>query len=110
MFDEDVDHFMVDIKGGTTVMPAATAMQGTVQWMAPECFKSEGYGTPVDVYSFGVVMWELICCYIPWSHDEYYQFSMRVMVAVTKGERPPLTEKELEHVPPEFVDLIVRSA
>jgi serine/threonine protein kinase len=106
MFDEDVDHFMVDMKGGTTVMPAATAMQGTVQWMAPECFKSEGYGTPVDVYSFGVVMWELISCYIPWSHDENFAFMHKIMIAVKLGQRPPLSEDELVYVPPEFVDLM----
>ena len=52
---------------------AATAMQGTVQWMAPEVLRGQSYGLSADVYSFGVVLWEILVRQQPFAHLNHFQ-------------------------------------
>ena len=81
-----------------------TAWQGTAAWMAPEVMGMV-YGPSVDVFSFGVVMWELLTSRIPWAGSGY-SFSHQILKAVVRGERPVVTEEDLEHVPAGYVALM----
>jgi serine/threonine protein kinase len=78
-----------------------TRGQGTVNYMAPEVL-NEQYGAKADVYSFAIVMWELTTCRTPWKGKDH------IILAVNKGERPVVTDAELEHAPPRFVRLMKR--
>ena len=69
--------------------------------MAPEVV-NEQYGAKADVYSFAIVMWELTTCRTPWKGKDH------IILAVCKGERPVVTDAELEHAPPRFVRLMKR--
>lgn len=42
-------------------------MAGTLNWLAPEVLKEEGYFESSDVYSFGLVIWEMLTNQIPYS-------------------------------------------
>lgn len=51
---------------------AATAMQGTVFWMAPEVINPQGklYNFKIDIWSVGCVVLEMWAGTRPWSGDE----------------------------------------
>ena len=84
---------------------SATKLQGTLQWMAPEVVDG-GYDNKVDVFSFGIVMWEILTCRVPWENDERISFPNFVLVAMSEGQRPMVTEADLEQAPGEFVELM----
>ncbi|EJU01053.1 Pkinase-domain-containing protein [Dacryopinax primogenitus] len=69
----------------------ATLMTGSIPWMAPEMFMSqgEGYGAKVDIWSIGCVFLEMWAGERPWSQDELYQVMYKVM---TTKSAPPVPE------------------
>jgi len=59
---------------------AATAMQGTVFWMAPEVVNPQGkvYGFKVDIWSVGCVVLEMWAGFRPWQGDEMFAVMFKV--------------------------------
>ena len=45
----------------------------------------------VQIYSFAVIMWEALELRGPWDEPQYTKYSYRLMDAVERGERPPIT-------------------
>ncbi|GLI62415.1 hypothetical protein VaNZ11_005024, partial [Volvox africanus] len=66
-----------------------TPDQGSVAYMAPECFNTDigGLGPKTDIYSFGVLLWELLSGEYPWMGESNVQIIYKVAI---KGERLPL--------------------
>jgi mitogen-activated protein kinase kinase kinase len=66
---------------------AATAMQGTVFWMAPEVINPQGkiYNTKIDIWSVGCVVLEMWAGMRPWSGDEM----VAVMFKLGSFKLPP---------------------
>ncbi|GIL59077.1 hypothetical protein Vafri_14033 [Volvox africanus] len=52
-----------------------TPDQGSVAYMAPECFNTDigGLGPKTDIYSFGVLLWELLSGEYPWMGESNVQ-------------------------------------
>jgi serine/threonine protein kinase len=66
---------------------AATAMQGTVFWMAPEVVNPQGkaYNFKIDIWSVGCVILEMWAGSRPWRGDE----AVAVMFKLYKEKQPP---------------------
>ncbi|KAF9076192.1 hypothetical protein BDP27DRAFT_1414728 [Rhodocollybia butyracea] len=66
---------------------AATAMQGTVFWMAPEVINPQGkvYNAKIDIWSVGCVVLEMWAGMRPWSGDEM----VAVMFKLWSSKLPP---------------------
>ncbi|OIV92915.1 hypothetical protein TanjilG_00092 [Lupinus angustifolius] len=48
-------------------------VQGTIGYIAPECFHTGKATCESDVYGFGAVLLEVVCCQRPWTSNEGYQ-------------------------------------
>ncbi|KAJ4486026.1 MAP kinase [Lentinula aciculospora] len=72
-----------DVLGGG----AATAMQGTVFWMAPEVINPQGkvYNSKIDIWSVGCVVLEMWAGMRPWNGDEM----VAVMFKLASSKLPP---------------------
>ncbi|KAJ3918295.1 MAP kinase [Lentinula edodes] len=66
---------------------AATAMQGTVFWMAPEVINPQGkvYNSKIDIWSVGCVVLEMWAGMRPWNGDEM----VAVMFKLASSKLPP---------------------
>ncbi|KAJ3763050.1 MAP kinase [Lentinula raphanica] len=66
---------------------AATAMQGTVFWMAPEVINPQGkvYNSKIDIWSVGCVVLEMWAGMRPWNGDEM----VAVMFKLASSKSPP---------------------
>ncbi|KIK70895.1 hypothetical protein GYMLUDRAFT_301387 [Collybiopsis luxurians FD-317 M1] len=66
---------------------AATAMQGTVFWMAPEVINPQGkvYNSKIDIWSVGCVVLEMWAGMRPWNGDEM----VAVMFKLWSSKLPP---------------------
>lgn len=62
---------------------AATALQGTVFWMAPEVVNPQGksYNNKVDIWSVGCVVLEMWAGMRPWQGDELVAVMFKVSCA-----------------------------
>mmetsp|Transcript_24577 Transcript_24577/g.38321 ORF Transcript_24577/g.38321 Transcript_24577/m.38321 type:complete len:730 (-) Transcript_24577:176-2365(-) len=92
-------------------------IEGSIPWMAPECFRSEEYTEKADVYSFGVILWELVTAQVPWSDLSHWSITYQVGMAGKRLAIPdnvPKTAKKMmqscfENDPaarPSFSDLL----
>ncbi|KAJ7592704.1 kinase-like domain-containing protein [Mycena floridula] len=66
---------------------AATAMQGTVFWMAPEVVNPQGkvYNSKIDIWSVGCIVLEMWTGMRPWMGDEL----VTVMFKLYRMKQPP---------------------
>ncbi|KAJ3987680.1 MAP kinase [Lentinula detonsa] len=66
---------------------AATAMQGSVFWMAPEVINPQGkiYNSKIDIWSVGCVVLEMWAGMRPWNGDEM----VAVMFKLASSKLPP---------------------
>jgi len=75
------------------------SMQGSVFWMAPEVFRSQGqgYSGKVDIWSLGCVVLEMFSARRPWSKEE-------VISAIYKlgslNQAPPIPEEVSSRISP----------
>uniref|UniRef100_A0A0W0FGM3 Putative kinase-like protein n=1 Tax=Moniliophthora roreri TaxID=221103 RepID=A0A0W0FGM3_MONRR len=71
----------------TEDFPAATLLQGTVFWMAPEVVNLQGtqYSVKVDIWSVGCMVLEMLAGTQPWTGDEM----LAVMFKLYQEKVPP---------------------
>ncbi|GFR47589.1 hypothetical protein Agub_g9322, partial [Astrephomene gubernaculifera] len=71
-----------------TYLSTRTPDQGSVAYMAPECFNTDigGLGPKTDVYSFGVLLWELLSGEYPWRGESNVRIIY--MVAIDNQHLP----------------------
>jgi len=63
---------------------APMVIEGSIPWMAPECFRNESYTEKADIYSFGVILWELLTGQPPWKSMSPWAITFQVGL---KGRR-----------------------
>eukprot|EP00750_Incisomonas_marina_P021643 INCI4607.1.p1 GENE.INCI4607.1~~INCI4607.1.p1 ORF type:complete len:702 (-),score=75.12 INCI4607.1:1396-3501(-) len=94
--------FGISVTNSTGNSGSDTGIVGTVEYMAPECFRSElGSAStempvkdplaklrPIDVYAFGCIAWELFAQRQIW--DNFVNNRDGIVQAVLSGERPDL--------------------
>mmetsp|Transcript_12104 Transcript_12104/g.18995 ORF Transcript_12104/g.18995 Transcript_12104/m.18995 type:complete len:143 (+) Transcript_12104:1514-1942(+) len=63
-------------------------MQGTANWMAPECIMQKPYDSKIDVWSLGITLMEMLERDPPYFDETVYQ----AMFMICKYGVPPLQE------------------
>ncbi len=85
------DFGLARVKTETTSTSTASGSQGTVSWMAPECFKRGGKITSkADIFSFGMLLWELVTRKLPY---EGAAAPAIVIHWITSGEKETIPEE-----------------
>lgn len=66
----------------------ATALRGTLYWMAPEVVQVDGqrYTTKVDIWSVGCLVLEMWSGRRPWSDEQMYAALMKVRTSRLRAE------------------------
>ncbi|OTF78260.1 hypothetical protein BLA29_004242, partial [Euroglyphus maynei] len=80
---------------------------GTEGFMAPEIMLFNGeeeYTEKVDCFSFAMFMYELSTLRFPFEGQEFV-----IRESILDGIRPAITQKDLEHLPESFIDLMTRA-
>ena len=83
--------------------------RGTMQYMAPELFKTKRLGgikyeKPCDVYSFAMLVWEIFSGKVPFCNmpsNEITSMHLMVLMGQDDPERPPM-----DAIPPEIMPII----
>lgn len=83
-------------------------VQGTMGYIAPECFHTGKATRESDVYGFGAVLLEVVCGQRPWTKNEGYQFLVdwvwhlhregRILEAVDKALGNDYVVEEAERI------------
>jgi Serine/threonine protein kinase len=74
LLDNDMRAKVCDLGLARTRAQTMTMGQGTIPWLAPECFTTGHYTDRCDVYAFGVVVWELVTGRVP--YDDVNSFKL----------------------------------
>ncbi|KXZ54361.1 hypothetical protein GPECTOR_5g441 [Gonium pectorale] len=77
---------------------------GSVPYMAPECFGTNGHTVShrSDMFAFGVLLWELLARVRPWAGSHHIKVALAVSI---RGERLPLAVIQ-DRAPRRLVQLI----
>lgn len=91
-----------------SALPTGTkGFGGTEGFMAPEIMLFNGeeeYTEKVDCFSFAMFMYELSTLRFPFEGQEF-----AIRESILDGIRPAITQKDLEHLPESFIDLMTRA-
>eukprot|EP00939_MAST-03C_sp_MAST-3C-sp1_P000673 g673.t1 len=101
------------IDADDVVSPATNATMtsgiGTPVYMAPEICRNSAeiasrYDRKCDVYSFAIIMWESLALEVPWGE---FDFSYKILDAVSNGRRPAVTAAMRGDAPDGFVEMMM---